>query len=156
MDEPGIVHNTFVVERALAKPPAKVFEAFADPAKKRRWYAESRGHDVMRYELDFRVGGREMLDVRMNDKTPFPGVALAYDMEIADIIPDRRIVFSQSMDFAGKRVSVALITIEILPSGGGATLVCTHQAAFFEGADGPQIREQGWRALLDRMAESLG
>jgi hypothetical protein len=29
--------------------------------------------------------------------------------------------------------------------------VITFQGAFFEGADGPQIREMGWQALLDRL-----
>ena len=30
-------------------------------------------------------------------------------------------------------------------------LVLTHQAVFFEGADGPKLRQAGWRALLDRL-----
>ena len=31
----------------------------------------------------------------------------------------------------------------------------TEQAAFFEGADGPQMREDGWRKLLDQLAAEL-
>jgi hypothetical protein len=35
--------------------------------------------------------------------------------------------------------------------------VFTHQAAFFEGADGPQMREAGWHQLLARLGgESAG
>ena len=37
----------------------------------------------------------------------------------------------------------------------GGEILLTHQAAFFEGADGPQIREAGWRKLLDRLAKGL-
>jgi hypothetical protein len=33
--------------------------------------------------------------------------------------------------------------------------VFTHQAAFFEGADGPQMREHGWRYLLDAVSGAL-
>jgi hypothetical protein len=29
------------------------------------------------------------------------------------------------------------------------------EGAFFEGADGPQIRESGWRILLERLATEL-
>ncbi|HWA01843.1 MAG TPA: SRPBCC domain-containing protein [Caulobacterales bacterium] len=156
MEEPGTIHNTFVIERTLAKAPDQVFAAFSDPTKKKRWYAEGRGHELIAYELDFRQGGRERLEIRMGANTPFPGAAVGYDMEIADIVPNQRIVIAQSMDFRGRRVSVALITFELMAAdGGGTTLICTHQAAFFEGADGPAIREQGWRALFDRLAEFL-
>ena len=33
--------------------------------------------------------------------------------------------------------------------------VCTHQGAFFENSDGPQMREHGWRALLDKLGQAL-
>jgi hypothetical protein len=42
-----------------------------------------------------------------------------------------------------------------LPSGTGTDLVLTHQGAFFEGADGPEMREAGWRKLLGRLTEEF-
>ena len=57
MSDPTTVHNTFVVEHSYAKPPARVFAAFADPALKQRWYAEGKTHVMEVYEMDFRVGG---------------------------------------------------------------------------------------------------
>jgi uncharacterized protein YndB with AHSA1/START domain len=51
------------------------------------------------------------------------------------------------------RISATLVTIELLAEGMGTTLVLTHQGAFFEGADGPAMREEGWRKLLDRLAD---
>jgi hypothetical protein len=33
--------------------------------------------------------------------------------------------------------------------------VCERQAAFFEGADGPEMRKAGWSQLLDRLGELL-
>jgi hypothetical protein len=47
------------------------------------------------------------------------------------------------------------VTVEFLPTDQGTDLICTHQGAFFEGADGPQIRESGWRTLLERLATEL-
>jgi uncharacterized protein YndB with AHSA1/START domain len=45
--------------------------------------------------------------------------------------------------------------VEFLATEKGTDLICTHQGAFFEGADGPQIREAGWRQLLDQLAHEL-
>jgi uncharacterized protein YndB with AHSA1/START domain len=59
------------------------------------------------------------------------------------------------MDFGEKRISASLVTIEFLATDKGTDLICTHQGAFFEGADGPQIREAGWRHLLEQLAKEL-
>ena len=48
-----------------------------------------------------------------------------------------------------------LSTFEIVPSGDGARLTFTEQGAFFEGADGPDRREKGWRALLEALGKEL-
>jgi hypothetical protein len=42
-----------------------------------------------------------------------------------------------------------------LPSPKGTDLIFTEQAAFFEGADGPRIREEGWRKLLDNLEKTF-
>lgn len=59
MQEPSVIHNTFVLERSYPKPPTTVFSAFADEGKKRRWYAERDTNDVQQFDMDFRVGGME-------------------------------------------------------------------------------------------------
>lgn len=55
--------------------------------------------------------------------------------------------------FGDRRIPVCLATVEFLPTEKGTGLILAHQGAFFEGADGPQIREEGWRELLDRLAK---
>ena len=37
----------------------------------------------------------------------------------------------------------------------GTNLVLTFQSAFLEGADGPAMREAGWRVLLDKLGMEL-
>jgi uncharacterized protein YndB with AHSA1/START domain len=59
------------------------------------------------------------------------------------------------MAAAGRRFSASLATVELLPEGAGTRLAFTEQAAFFEGADGPALREQGWKALLDALGAEL-
>jgi uncharacterized protein YndB with AHSA1/START domain len=155
MEEQSVVHSTFVIERSYPTSVERVFSAFADAAKKRRWFAEGESHDVEEFEMDFRVGGTERARYRFKDGTPFPGVALTNEARYQDIVPNRRVVTTSTMILGEKRISASLVTVELLLTDQGTNLICTHQGAFFEGADGPQLREAGWRQLLERLAKEL-
>jgi uncharacterized protein YndB with AHSA1/START domain len=155
MEDASALHSTFVIERRYPKAPEQVFAAFADPARKRRWYAESDTHEVERFELDFRVGGAERFSYRFKPGGPFAGVEISNEGRYLDILANRRIVLATAMAFAGKPISVALVTFELLRTDGGTDLICTHQGVFFEGADGPDMREQGWRALFGKLDHHL-
>lgn len=156
MSEPLAIHNTFVLERIFSKPPEAVFAAFADPAKKRRWYAaEGPTHAVEEFTMDFRVGGIERSRYTMNERTPFPGSEIRNDGTYQEIVPNRCLVLATTMQLGGRRISVSLITFELLPAAGGTNLVCTHQAVYFEGSGGPEMRKQGWERLIDQLASEL-
>jgi uncharacterized protein YndB with AHSA1/START domain len=132
-----------------------VFSAFADPCQKRRWFAEGASHEIEEFEMDFRAGGVERLRYRFKEGTPFQGVVVINEGTFQDIVPERRVVTASAMSLGGKRISASLVTVELLPTDAGTDLICTHQGAFFEGADGPQIREAGWRHLLEQLAKEL-
>ena len=155
MPEPSVLHNTFVIERLYPKSPEIVFAAFSDPVKKRRWFAEGLSTELELFTMDFRVGGVESYRSRFKEGSPFPGVELTSDGTYHEIIPNRCIVVAATMAIGGRRISTAIATIELLPAAGGTNLRCTHQAAFYEGADGPTMREAGWRKLFDRLAEEI-
>ena len=150
------LHNTFVVERTYPYAPPRVFAAFADSAKKRRWFGQGTHHDVEEFLLDFREGGREYIRSRFREGSPFPGVALVNEGLIQDIEPNRRIITASTMTVGDRRISASLVTVELSATDEGTALVVTHQGAFFEGSDGPQIREEGWRKLCERLAAELG
>ena len=150
-----VIHSTFVIERNYPVSPERVFAAFSDPGKKRRWFGESDGHDVEEFQMDFRVGGSERMVYRFKEGTPFPGVALLNEGHYEDIVPQQRIVTASTMTLGEKRISVSLITIELLPAAKGTDLICTFQGAFFEGSDGPERREGGWQKLFDRLATEV-
>ena len=147
-----VVHDTFVIVRTYPKAPAAVYAAFADPVRKRRWYASKAAEH---YENDFQVGGAEVSGSRMNDDTPFPGASLVSRSSYLDIVAEVRIVMAQTMAMDGRRFSASLITFEFRAGGEGTELVFTHQAGFFEGSDGPEMRQHGWSVLLDNLAAEL-
>lgn len=155
MSEQPVVHNTFVVERSYPVKPERVFAAFADPALKRRWFVESERNQVESYEQEFRVGGREHYALGFSEGHPLMGLSLKSENVYREIVPNRRIIFTSSMAVADKCVSVSLGTVELLPTEKGTDLVLTFQSAFLEGSDGPEMREAGWRGLLDKLAKVL-
>lgn len=157
MEPPAAIHNTFVIERTYPAPPELVFSAFADPTRKRRWFVESDHAEVLQHELDFRPGGRELAQMRFKPGTPVAGFVCTVDTTYYEIVPNRLILFAASMKMGDKCISGSLCTIELLPAGVGAgtELIFTHHATFLEGADGPEMRHEGWRTLFQRLAEEL-
>jgi uncharacterized protein YndB with AHSA1/START domain len=153
MSEPSVIHHTFVIERNYPATPEKVFEALSDPAKRRQWLLAGQNHEVEHFEIDFRTGGRERSVSRFGPATPFPGTLLVREAEFQDIVPNRRVVASSSMAMGERRFSVSLETFELLPVEKETELVFTHQAAYFEGSDGPAMREGGWQKLLGNLEQ---
>jgi uncharacterized protein YndB with AHSA1/START domain len=149
-----VVHHTFIIENIYPKPPAAVFAAFSDPDRKSRWLSGGRG-GLTHFNQDFRVGGQESYGSIMGADTPFEGTKLTSDGLYLDIVPDARIVIGSNMAMNGRPFSGALLTFEFLPEGDGTKLILTHQGAFFEHSDGPEMRQHGWTKLLDRLADTL-
>ena len=155
MEKPTVIHSSFTLERSYPYPAEKVFAALADPEKKRRWFADSPNHEVVKFAMDFREGGAERMEYRFNEGTPFPGVMLVNSGHYEDIVPGRRVVLCSTMTIAGRKISVSLVTFDLLPQGEGSALLCTFQGVFFEGADGPEIRKAGWEFLVERLGEEV-
>jgi uncharacterized protein YndB with AHSA1/START domain len=145
-----VTHDTFVIERSYDVPVAMVFRAWADPKRKARWFAGSADALATGYELDFRVGGREV-----NRGGAPGGPVYTYAAEFRDIVADKRIVWTTEMLADSTRISVTVATVEFHESGEATRLVLTEQGAYLDGHETPAQREHGTRLLLDSLAAAL-
>ncbi|WP_098745599.1 SRPBCC family protein [Paenibacillus sp. EZ-K15] len=143
MNERFVKHATFVVERIYAASPAKVYQAWADPAAKAKWFSKP---DI----FEFRVGGREY-----SSGGPPEGPVFTFDACYQEIVPEERIVYSYSLDSDDIRMSVSLTTVEFIPTESGTKLVFTEQGAYFDGYDTPEVREHGTNEMLDTLGKTL-
>jgi uncharacterized protein YndB with AHSA1/START domain len=156
MQEPSVIHNTFVLERSYPKPPTTVFSAFADEGKKRRWYAEGDTSDVQQFDMDFRVGGMERLIYKLKPGTPVAGM-ITNEGRYLDIVSETLIVTATTMDLGEKRILVSLVTAEFIETDNGTDLILTHHGVYLSGPNGltPPMIETGWDGLLDSLQTEL-
>ncbi len=152
-----VQHDTFTVTLDVDAPPDRVYEAFADPAVRRRWFRLP-GRDAT-YEHDFRVGGGEAA----RSTFPMPDGTVedvAYDSRFVDLVPDRRIVLTYETHVDGILRWTSLVTVDLIPDGDGTQLRRTEQVAFVtptgDGThDLPHVHG-GIRLQLNGLAGALG
>jgi uncharacterized protein YndB with AHSA1/START domain len=93
-----------VIERVYGAPVDRVYDAWAVPGHKARWFTGSADALDAGYELDFRVGGREV-----NRGGPRGGPVYTYDARFCDIVPGQRIVYTYEMYAGDDRISVSVM-----------------------------------------------
>ena len=140
MDAPA---ETIVrIERHIAAPPERVFDAWLDPVSMARWMSPI-GHAEA--EVEPTVGGRLRVtmvgDGRRIEHTG------KYHREVD---PHRRLVFTWRSPYTGPNPSV--VTVDLSASDGGTHLVLTHE---FLPPDAVDAHAGGWGSMLDRLAAEL-
>jgi uncharacterized protein YndB with AHSA1/START domain len=150
MSQRNSQHDTFTIERRYPVAPARVFDAFADPAKKDRWFGCVEGWVVAEHTLDFRVGGREVWR-----GGPPGGTQHRNDTVYHDIVPNERIVWSYTMRLGDRPISVSLTTMELHPDGSGTRMRFVEQGVYLDDYDGAADRVRGTNDLLDSLDRAL-
>ncbi len=145
-----IAHATIVMERTYAASPARTFAAWSDIEARKRWSAPADNIRIEYEAADFREGGRDV------SRCIEPGNAdYVATVNYLDVRKDKRIVFAEDVVHNEKRVSAALISVELSPKGSGTHLALTMQIASFDDAGMEQGYQFGWSAALDNLAKEF-
>lgn len=145
----SVENSSWTIERDYPHPPKQVFQAWADPQVKVRWFDLSDQQDPD-FSADFRVGGTESFRSPAGVRPLY-----TYDAQYRDIVDDERIVSTYEMAMDGRRLSVSVATVELSETPTGTHLTYTEQGAYFDGLDSPGSRRTGTTAQLDRLATVL-
>ena len=131
----------FRVAARIAKPVHEVFEAVADPEQLSHYFTTG--------------GAKGRLETGATVTWDFHDYPGAFPVQVIEVVPDQRIVYTYTLAVDGTRVSVSLVTVEFTPDAGGTRLTYTEQGAFLDGHDTPAEREHGTREGLARLDEVL-
>ncbi|HEX3902072.1 MAG TPA: SRPBCC family protein [Polyangia bacterium] len=146
----SVKHATFTIERTYAAAPARVFAALSTKEAKGKWFGGPAEWTRGKWELDFRVGGREV-----SAAGPPGGPEHIFVAQYLDIVENARIIYAYDMFEGEKKLSVSLATFELAPAGKETRLTLTEHGAFLDGHEDPAQREHGTRWLLEKLGETL-
>ena len=133
------------VTHRFSQSPERVFDAWLDPAKAKKFLFATPVGEMVRAEIDARVGGRFTFVDRRN------GEDIEHVGEYLEIDRPRRLVFAFAVPkFSAERTTVI---IEIAPSVSGCELALTHEGVLPEYAS---RTEGGWNMILEGLAAALG
>jgi uncharacterized protein YndB with AHSA1/START domain len=142
-------HATIALQHSYSAPLERVFSEFADPVARALWSAPS--HDALIYdEADFRVGGKDVFRCGPKGDPKFRG-----ETRYLDIVPNARVVSSETVEVAGRRLAVALTTLDFEATEDGTNLTVTLQIVSFVGPGMIHGYESGNRSALENLALHL-
>ena len=135
------VKPSLTLKRRLKASPAKVFAAFTDPEKIKRWMGPGEIVTVAA-ESDARAGGRYRIAMRSPDGGEHD-VGGAY----REVIANEKLVFTWAWKTAPEQES--LVTVLFKPDGDGTLLTLTHEQ--FADADSRDRHQHGWNGAFDKL-----
>jgi uncharacterized protein YndB with AHSA1/START domain len=145
MTDRNVTQATFSLERIHEVTPDLVFNAWADPVVKARWFASS----ASEYELDLRPGGFE------RTSTILEGKQITWEAHYCDIVDKERIVYTSVLREDTIVATASLTTVELIPDRDNTRLNLVEFGAYLDGREKPAWREQGTGAWLDALGKDL-
>ena len=138
---------SLTLKRRFKAPPAKVFAAWTEPEKIKRWFGPA-GAVCTHAEFDLRVGGKFTIVATS------PGGETQRVLGVMrEVVPDAKLVYTWAWSqLAPERES--LVTVEFKPEGDGTLLMLLTHAQFFD-EDARDRHQHGWSAALDKLENDL-
>jgi uncharacterized protein YndB with AHSA1/START domain len=132
---------SLTLKRRFNAPPEKVFAAWTDPEKVKRWMGPE-GVTVLSAETDARVGGKYHWVARTPD-----GETHEVSGSYREVVPNEKLVFTWAWKSTPERVSQ--VTVTLRPDGSGTLLTLTHEQFFDDEAR--DRHRHGWTGSLDKL-----
>ena len=134
------------VTRRFEAPPEAVFDAWLDEETAGQWLFATADGEMVRVEIDPRVGGRyEIVERRDGEEVLHCG---SYE----EVERPRRLAFTLQVPKYARNSD--RVRIDIAPAGAGSELILTQSVP--EGAPAsPDRIERGWKTLLAALGERL-
>jgi uncharacterized protein YndB with AHSA1/START domain len=133
-DQPTIIR----VSHRFDATAERVYDAFLDPAKASRFLFATATGEVVRCDIDARVGGTFTITDRRD------GEDVVHTGTYLELERPRRIVFTLSVPKYSNDAST--VSVEIAPRQLGCDVTLTHELT---AAGARERAEQGWTAILD-------
>jgi uncharacterized protein YndB with AHSA1/START domain len=139
------VKPSLTIKRRFNAAPEKVFSAWTDPEKVKRWMGPGEVKAV-RVEADPRPGGRYrwVMQTPAGEEHDVGGV-------YREVIPNEKLVFTWAWKSTPERES--LVTVTFKSDGGGTLMTVLHEQFFDEEAR--DRHNQGWEGALAKMEKYL-
>jgi uncharacterized protein YndB with AHSA1/START domain len=135
---------TVRVTRRFGASAERVFDAWLDPKTAGRWLFATVTGQMVRVEIDARIGGQFIIVERRD------GEDVEHRGEYLDIDRPHRLVFTFGVPkYSGETTRVC---VDIVPRESGCELTLTHEGVLPEYADRTQT---GWTEILGRLAAGL-
>ena len=136
---------SLIIRRRFNAPPEKVFSAWTDPEKVKRWMGPG-DIKAVSAESDPRKGGRYRWVMKSPDGEDHD-VSGVY----REVIPNEKLVFTWAWKSTPERES--LVTVIIKPDGNGSLMTLQHEQFYDEAA---RDRHQGgWTNAMEKLDKYL-
>jgi len=136
--------GTVRVTKRFTASAERVFDAWFDTSKICKWLFATKTGEVVRVEIDARVGGAyRIVDRRDGEDVEHTG-------EYLEIDRPRRLVFTFRVPKYSQET--ARVIVEIVPLGSGCELTLTNECVLPEYVTSTEV---GWNMILDALAHRL-
>ncbi|MBN9080781.1 MAG: ATPase [Rhizobiales bacterium 62-17] len=136
--------NAVQVTHVFSASAERVFDAWLDPAKAAKFLFATPTGQMVKAEIDARVGGRFLFVDRRD------GADIEHIGEYLEIDRPRRLVFSFGVpQFSSEFTRV---TVEITSQGTGCVLILTHEGVL---PDYQERTQAGWGMILDGLEKAV-
>lgn len=141
------------IERFIEARRELVWKAWSEPAVVEKWLRM--GMAIESVKMDFRVGGKFRVQIKMSDKEFFTMAGIYMEIK-----PPERIVYTldwekdgSGTEFGELEGNESLVTVEFRAFPEGTKLALTHER--FASVESRDRHQEGWRMWMDLLSEFL-